>query len=412
MQHVVGLHRILFWLICLVLPAILIVSPVSIDAAQSSNSAGGSGMIVQLLRNDLSMIRGELVAIESAAIVLNTHRANGETNRVEIPRAETLALMTDRRLTDRRSGRKADAGVLARTDGQVFPGHPVERTDQRGGTETLEWHHAWLGQLSVELDDISRVVFQPGAQPPTTGDADTLLLTNGDRIEGFLLSLSETIELEQIRDGSPEIVTLPRDRVAAVRLVNPVRPAGGTWAWFEDGTILRAGELSSEDGRWGQLTMQGLENGEQTVSFDALQAIVFDAGRLRMLTDLELISMDGPETRYRLPEPTIDRIARNAPKSVMTISGPIVLRYSLPAAATRFASEVRLPSRARGWADVHLTIRVDDEVIARHQIDASQPELAINERLRGSELTIELDHGPAGPIHTVLELHDPRLLIE
>ena len=399
--------RDLFRLIGLVVPALLMMSPVSVDAARSSLAAGGgSGMNVQLLRDDLSMVRGELLAIEFAAIVLKTPRGNGETKRVEIPRAEALAIMTDRR-----SDRKVDAGVLARTDGQVFPGRPVELPDRSGGPETLNWHHAWLGRLPVALDEINRVVFQPGAQPPPTGDADTLLLSNGDRIEGFLLSLSETIELERLRDGSPEIVTIPRDRVAAVRLVNPIRPAGGTWAWFEDGTILRAGELRSEDGRWGHLTMQGLENGEQTVSFDALQAIVFDADRLRMLTDLEPISMDGPKTRYRLPEPTIARIANNAPQSVMTISGPIVVRYSLPAGATRFAAEVRLPSLGRGWADVHLTIRVDDDVIVRHQIDASQPELMINEHLRGSELTIELDHGPAGPIHTELELHDPRLLI-
>jgi hypothetical protein len=92
--------------------------------------------------------------------------------------------------------------------------------------------------------------------------------------------------------------------------------------------------------------------------------------------------------------------------------GPMVVRYALPAGATRFAAEAVLPPSSRIWGDYELVIRDDDEVVHRSRLNARHPSHQINVELRGSELTIELTQGAHGPIHDRLHLERALLLVE
>ena len=385
----------------------MVMGPVSeVSGSHSRAESMAGAMKVELVRDDLSRVSGSLVSISESQITLLLRDSDGGESERSFPRDNCLALNT---LRDPSGG--SHEGMLALTDGQMIPGRPLDSDEQTRG-DTLRWQHPWLGQLAVEIDSINRVVFRAGAQPPPAGDGDALLLANGDVIEGFLLSLGDPVELEVERGDGPEVSSIPRERVAAATLLNPVRPMRGTWAWFGDGTILKAQQLTSEDGRWAQVLTREESRGEQTVSLDDLLAIILDTERMRMLTDLAPLSIEGPETRYRLPEPIVEGIGRHAPRSSMTLSGPITVRYALPSGAARFASEVSIPDRARQWTEMTLIIRVDDREVLREKLDRDRPEMTVNEVLDGTELTIELKQGGAGPIHTVLRWSNPRLLID
>ena len=92
-------------------------------------------------------------------------------------------------------------------------------------------------------------------------------------------------------------------------------------------------------------------------------------------------------------------------------SGPIVVRYLLPADCTRFAAQAVIPDEARHWADFDLIIRCNDEVLFTQRMNSIHPRADINVLLRGSELTIELTEGDNGPIQDRLILNLPMLLI-
>ncbi|MHC4709039.1 MAG: hypothetical protein ACYTA3_01070, partial [Planctomycetota bacterium] len=94
--------------------------------------------------------------------------------------------------------------------------------------------------MEVPLDRIESVTFVGSASVPAPGDADTLQLANGDRLEGFVTALGDPITVEVLNGGGSDLKTieLPLDRVVSVRMVTPAQEPSGRRLWLVDGTVV------------------------------------------------------------------------------------------------------------------------------------------------------------------------------
>ena len=100
--------------------------------------------------------------------------------------------------------------------------------------------------------------------------------------------------------------------------------------------------------------------------------------------------------------------------SDVEMRGPVEARYSLPQGATRFWATAIVPRFAADWADLTITILVDDQIVLEAGMDGTgrsrrEIDLPLN---HASTLTIRLDEGGRGPIQDVILLQRPMLLLD
>ncbi|MGI9015116.1 MAG: hypothetical protein ACR2GY_12840, partial [Phycisphaerales bacterium] len=144
------------------------------------------------------------------------HVRNAKTNeQTVIPLASSIGFMTAAPVT--RQHTRA-LGMLALVDGQRIPGRLSSSEDSSGAhDDVIRWDHPWFSQLGIELDRVEWIALDAAAGAPVAGDADTVTLRNGDRLEGFVASLSHTT-LAIENDG--RVQNIPIARVATIALVN------------------------------------------------------------------------------------------------------------------------------------------------------------------------------------------------
>lgn len=305
----------------------------------------------------------------------------------------------------------ASTGLLVLADGQRFPGAPIPESGE--DEDVLSWNHRWLGRLDVSLDDVRSVHFRPGARIPSDGSGDVVILGNGDRLDGLIVSLNDPLVIEQDLDGQRELVEVPRANVAAVRLVSVAKTPSGRRVWMDDGTVLDVSSIQVGDDGFVRLRSKWHSAADKPVVLRLadLDSILLDAERLLPLAAITPSRVQGPATRYLVPDPLVLEPDASLQVSPIEIRGPLVARYTLPDRCRRFAAEAYIPIGAQTWADFELIIRSDDEEVFRARINADNPYVAINVPLSGTEMTIELTEGANGPIQDRLILDFPMLLL-
>jgi hypothetical protein len=337
-----------------------------------------------------------------------------DKNWAQIPVQECIAL-----LNTNAAPQPKQRGMLVLVDGQRLPGEAASGSKTQG--ETLAWSHPWLGRVEVPLNSIATVTFTAKAVPPTPGQGDVVLLANGDRQEGLIVSLGNPITLEP--NGATESVDIPLELVSSVTMVSSPQPPKGRRIWFFDGTVIDVQTLAV--GADGLLRMTSAwstgaaeESGATSMTTAAMQrqglsqiaAILLDPNALIPLSTLVPSRVEGPATRYVLPKP--QAMSENAPLNLSDIEvrGPLVIRYALPAGCQRFTAEAELPQSSRQWGDLELVVRSDDQEVFRGRLNAMTPAININVPTPGRELTFELLPGANGPIQDHLVLRRPMLL--
>ena len=355
-----------------------------------------------LIRQHLQIQRITLAEINEQSLV---HLENDRWMTVDLDQCIAL-LATDAK------PRSYGGGVLILTDGQRFPGQPVAQPTHPD--DEFSWSHQWLGQIVVSLQSIEAVLFGPTLRAPEPGDTDVLLLTNGDRFEGFLVSLGDPVVIEIETESGEELVDIPRANVEAVRMVAHRTSPSGRRVWFRDGTVMDVTSLLIGDDGLLRLTSRWHSAGTKPAEIERAQfdAMLLDPQRLLPLATLSPDRIEGPKTRFIIPEPVKLQPDASLQLSPLEFNGPIVVRYLLPPDCTRFAAQAMIPDDARHWADFELIIRGNDEVLFSQRMNAIHPRADINIPLQGSELTIELTEGANGPIQDRLILNLPMLLIE
>jgi hypothetical protein len=323
---------------------------------------------------------------------------------ITVPLEECLALVVED------ADARAEApGLLVLADGQRFPGQVA--ADLRPA-DVLAWSHARLGQLDVPVGSIRSVLLERGITPPVAREQDIVRLTNGDLLEGLLTALGDPIRLKMVDSGAE--IDIPLARVAAISIVSPDQPQRGRRVWLADGTVFDAREIRVSDDGYVRLTCSWSIAGTQPIRLrlDDVAGVLFDAERLLPLAALPPTRIEGPETRYALPDPEI--LDAEAPLGLAAIRyrGPIVVRYALPPGTRRLAADAILPRGARQWGDYELRILDEDEEVFSATMSARAPAVDINVALTGTELTIELLPGAHGAVQDELILRRAMLLVE
>jgi hypothetical protein len=373
----------------------------------------------QIINERLETESVRIIAITETALHLDIGGGQQRT----MPLSESLAIIfDDAPLTEERgaarelpSRHELSSGLLLITDGQRFVG--TLDWDREQDAEKVAWTHPLTGRLEFSLDEVHSVALEPGSQPAPTAQADVVRLTNGDELEGFVLSLRDPISIELIGSDvgdDARIVDLPLGRVASVSIIAPNQPARGMRLWLIDGSIMSVESVvMREDGMIEIVNNRfSSDNKTREVPRRRLSAMLTDARRIVPLSTLPPTRVEGPPTRYVIPDPVVLDDSALLGAGRIEYRGPMTVHYALPPGAVRFAAEAVLPPMSREWGDFDLIIRVDGSEIERRTINAAQPDANINLAISGSELTIELREGESGPIQNHLILYRPLLLVE
>lgn len=250
-------------------------------------------------------------------------------------------------------------GLLRLTDGQVLPGFivPGEKS-----SESVTWRSRRIGTFNIKLDRISSIALADSLAllPPATKH-DLLLLTNDDRMEGFVESIGQEIAI----DLNGSMTNIPIDRLSAARLANPLAPGVQPLVFLSDGTILAASELTAPAVPKGApspksttvLWSLASDSGTGVLDVASIDAVLFDPRVLLPLASLPIASSQGLDERPWTPKPEIAPV-ETSPLGLasITISGPIQLEWKLPPGTKRFGAALELPPDARPWGNVSILI--------------------------------------------------------
>jgi hypothetical protein len=275
------------------------------------------------------------------------------------------------------------------------------------------WNHPWLGRLEVPIKIIQSVAFTPTAQLPALGASDSVVLNNGDRYDGFVTALGNSISIEVDQgSGSRSTIDIPLDRVASVSLITPKQQPKGRRIWFGEGTVLDVQSIIVGDDGVVRLGGAALVPGTQVtrMGLNEIAAILFDGKSMLPLSTIAPSRIEGPATRYIVPRPRVMDSSAPLDLSRIEMRGPVVVRYALPAGVVRLAAEAILPEGRRDWGDCEVVIRSDDSEMFRTRLNGATPKASINVALSGRELTIELTQGAHGPIQDTVVLTRAMLL--
>src|SRR5204862_3966505 len=166
----------------------------------------------------------------------------------------------------------------------------------------------------------------------TTGDGshapgsdDTVVLANGDRINGFVDSIGTTVVIRPKGEGAD--TEIPLERTRCILLSNRTAPAAGSLLWLTEGSVVALEGPPESDGQ--TLTSRLRQTGAVfSVPLSAVSALALDAHQVRPLGALKPASFTpAPERRWSRPPRALD--AQSAPLGAadIEIPGPMSVEW-------------------------------------------------------------------------------------
>jgi len=377
----------------------------------------------------------QLLAIDAGAVRVVDAQGRSQA----VPRAEVLAILPDlppldapvlpeprRRTTTAGNDPRQPAapstplGRLELTDGQVLPGSFGASTPR--SKDSVVWASRLWGNIDIPLDHVAAIITNPerfdALMAGVKGTQDTVLLRNGDRVEGFLESV--TPALVRIEKGG-KVSDLPGDRIDGIMLANPVKPGGGAWAWVS-GAASAISDITLTD--TGSCTIAARLPGvtsqpTATITGDVVEGVCFDAAKLRPLAGVQMTAADAANDTRRWSQPPII-----GPSTVplgaadIELPGPMRVEWTLPRGVARIATTIEMPPSARLWGDCEVIVEVigangSGTQLARAQLNQSSPSMSVNAPLtNAAKLRVTVDQGPSGPIQDRVVLRRGLLLVQ
>lgn len=392
-------------------------------AAAALACAALAGPTRILLDADLREQRVELLSMDGRRLAY----IDATGRRRESPIESLVALLPDAdRETDDASipigkrGRAALAtsgGLVELTDGQRFPG--VRAVAGATSEDALVWRHPRFGRLSLPIDRVLRALFSPeglallDVPGAAQGDRDLLLLSNGDAIAGFLVSVGDPIEIES--DG--QSVKAPAERVVALSVAAKREPMHGVVVWLDDGTVATLASIDAQSAE--SLTLR-LEGGQEArYGLDSIEAVAFDATRIAPLGSIAP-SSQAPVGERPAFEPARELRASPGRDAALDspalgardvlLPGPMRVTWTLPPGARRFAARAELPRDAWPWGDCEIVLSVGGAEAVRERLHMGRPTVDLSCETRGGEVTITVEPGNFGPINDRVILRRPIVL--
>lgn len=326
------------------------------------------------------------------------------------------------------------ASLIELTDGERFVGTLVGG-GRESKADSILWEHAALGVMEFKLDEVKRIQFQGGpdsdapAPPRRESSSDLVVLANGDRVEGFVDSITANVRMDV--NGTQR--ELPVERVQEIVMAGggiAPQPKAGLIAWLKDGSVIACRTLHST--RLGELVLSPrVMNAEEhpteapasqvSLRLDDLWALSLDPTGTVPLASLAM-GKQTPSADRRWARGAIALDVGWAPLGLADIEfpGPMTVEWDLPAEATRLASEAELPRQMWTWGDCELVVLVQtaggESELWRKRInaEAARARIAISLPDAGAprKLRVRLEAGQYGAVQDRIVLRRPVLLIE
>jgi hypothetical protein len=301
-------------------------------------------------------------------------------------------------------------GLLGLADGQVLAGELDETT--KG--ERVGWRSVLLGLREFSIEAVHAIAFGDATLPTGIPKEDTATFSNGDTLAGFISELGEaniTIEV----GGQPRRAEY--ERLRSVAFTTAVLPRKGSYLWLEDGSVLSIGAIAGA-GRSSRELLVAWGGNEISVPIAQVVAFAADAGGLLGLSSLTP-SAERP-TPGRAWAAGIERGSDDAPLAAadVTLPGPMVVEWTLPAGAKRLSTVAVLPPASRVWGDCEVRLELiragQSTELHRARLNGTNPQAAINAPIdppvdAGAILRVTLDPGERGPIQDRVVFVQPLL---
>lgn len=379
----------------------------------------------------------QLVAIDAQSV-----RVVDSQGRLQaVPRAEVLAILPELAPLDppfvpqprRRNTNPATSndprqpaatntatGRLELTDGQVLPG--TLATGPAANPDYVAWSSRLWGPIAPALDNVSAVVIAPerfdALMAGVKGSQDTVLLRNGDRVEGFLESIAPpNVRIEK----GGKVSELPLSRVDGVLLANPVKPSAGSWVWVQ-GAAAAINDIALSD--TGSCTIAARLPGvtsqpTATITAESLEAVCFNAAAIQSLAAMPMAEpAPAADTRRWSQPPLVSSTDVPLAAADIELPGPMRVEWTLPKGATRLSTTLEMPPSARLWGDCQVTVEVlgsngSGTQLARAQLNQATPQAVVNAALtNAAKLRVTIEPGPSGPIQDRVVLRRALVLVQ
>ncbi|MBI1335636.1 MAG: hypothetical protein GC164_01585 [Phycisphaera sp.] len=289
--------------------------------------------------------------------------------------------------------------------------------------QMVQWEHPTMGLFQVSLDAVRSVrwVTAAGGQSindPTPRTRDTLTLTNGDTLEGFVTGLDErnvNIRINDARTATP----VPIDRIAQLDLAGGQSDAAvpdGEKAlhavYLRDGSVVLTHTVVIRSDEVALNPAMRHSDDAVTLPVNTLVAIdiASEHGRLVDLTQLHHTLINGGEV-FGLP------VGVRADHAGLHLHAPSTLRFDLPHGASRLVCGLTLDlpdgdnTLYRSLADLVVVIQVDGKTVTTQRLTARQAEAHVNTPIHGSSLTVDVQEGDHGPILDRLLIHGAGVFV-
>ena len=421
--------------------------PLAVTAALAFPPPAADAPRVTVIDTALAAASGTLVAIDPTGITIAPEHAGGGAART-FPLSSVALVAPEqwwsparrwpgpiRSTTPGLPGAATQAAIvptpiLELTDGSTLPGTPRAGASP-AAENTIAWEHALLGLLDFKLDQVRSVTFPPlpdsvsqssspggpAAAPGKAGN-DTLILRNGDRLDGFVDAIAPAPDdkdqpLAVRLEVKGVVSSIPLSRVALIRLNNPppaTRPAG-VGIWLDGGTSATVSRALLADGMPLTVWTAGRSAPPRDIPAQFLRAFMPDPARLSSLAGLEITAQKpGPNRGWWRPaivRPTSGEIAG---ASEVELPGPMFVEWKLPDNATRLGGWIVLPEDCRAWGECEVAVTLAaggagdaDKELLRAKLSDAKPEAPLNLELPGTGariLRITLTEGSRGAVQT------------
>ena len=302
---------------------------------------------------DLMRISGELVGLSEKSVQYRD--GTGRTRTLE--RSKLLAAYSRRHHGPAVPTSLAVAdttgeipGVLRLTDGQLVPGFLM--TAEAAGGDAIRWRSRRVGGFTVTLESVAALTLNDGPREVVESASDVVVLTNADRLEGFVESIGPELAMEVGGQKS----RLAIDRVAWVQLAAKPTVAAAQLVYLSDGAILAARSIASSGSGLTVTWALAGDDSSGVLELGAVDAIVFEPAALRSLAACEVLKQEPLQGRRWAPPIGVQAID-DAPigLAAITLDGPMGCEWRLPAQAKRLRATIALPESARVWGNTTVT---------------------------------------------------------
>jgi len=301
--------------------------------------------------------------------------------------------------------------ALRLSDGQVLAGGLIGFAE-RDGRDVVRWKHPGLGLLEVPMDRVACVQLDASVPARSSTAADSIVLRNGDTLEGFIEGFGGTLTIDV--SGQKQEVELAR--VAAVCLVNTPTPRRDVRVWTADGSVIDGDGIEGGPGASFILTPVNVAPSSASLALlsEEVLAIERHPGRLTPLalsTPRVEASRAPALPRAEVPAPTRTDLAAPFSAATITIRGPQRLIYEVPKGFTILCADVAASESASHWTDCTLVVTQGGRVITQIPLSKESPRAQLRVPLQSGEFEIELDEGAFGPVGDSISLRRGLFII-